>query len=46
MQVERSGDHRGKGNGRPYSSACIDTPEDECIELHGVAEGEERADDI
>ena len=46
VQVERSRDHRGEGNGGSYPSAGVNTTKVERIELHGVLEREERADDI
>ena len=46
MQVERGGDHRGESDGGSYPPAGVDPAEDECVELHGVPEREECADDL
>ena len=46
MQMERSGDHRRESDGGSYSPASKYPTEVQCIELHGISEGEKCADDL
>jgi putative transposase len=46
VQMEGGRDHRGESAGGSYSFAGEHTTEVQYIELHGVSEGEECADDL
>ena len=44
--MERGRDYRREGNGGSYPFAGVDTAKDECVEFHGISEGQERNDDL
>ena len=46
MQVERGGDNRGESDDRSYSLAGVDSAEVQCVELYGVPERKECANDL
>ena len=46
MQMEGGGDHRGESDGGSYPSVGEYSTEVQCIELHGISEGEKRTDDL
>ena len=44
--MEGGRDHRREGDGGSYPSASVNSTKDECVEFHGISEGEECVDDL